>query len=90
VTGLARAITVSNDGAGDSYAIPINTAQTIAKQIESGKASTAARIGPTAFLGVQIAAAVRKRLRRHCSRGGRRDRRHPRRRARGIGGHRRG
>jgi S1-C subfamily serine protease len=45
-------------GAGDSYAIPINTAQTIAKQIESGKASTAVHIGPTAFLGVEIAAAV--------------------------------
>ena len=45
-------------GASDSYAIPINTAQTIAKQIESGKASTAVHIGPTAFLGVEIAAAV--------------------------------
>jgi S1-C subfamily serine protease len=45
-------------GASDSYAIPINTAQTIAKQVESGKASTAVHIGPTGFLGVEIAAAV--------------------------------
>ncbi|MFL5962736.1 MAG: S1C family serine protease [Gaiellaceae bacterium] len=42
-------------GASDSYAIPINTAVTLAKQIESGKASTAVHIGPTAFLGVEIA-----------------------------------
>jgi S1-C subfamily serine protease len=42
----------------DSYAIPINTATTIAKQIESGKASTVVHIGPTAFLGVEIAATT--------------------------------
>ena len=41
-------------GASDSYAIPINTAVAVAKQIESGKASTAVHIGPTAFLGVEI------------------------------------
>jgi S1-C subfamily serine protease len=42
--------------ANDSYAIPINTAITIANQIESGKASVVVHIGPTAFLGVEIAA----------------------------------
>jgi S1-C subfamily serine protease len=40
--------------AGDSYAIPINTARAIARQIESGKVSVAVHIGATAFLGVQI------------------------------------
>jgi S1-C subfamily serine protease len=39
----------------DSYAIPVNTALTLAKQIDSGKASTAVHIGPTPFLGVEIA-----------------------------------
>jgi S1-C subfamily serine protease len=38
----------------DSYAIPITTAITIAKQIEAGKSSTAIHIGATAFMGVQI------------------------------------
>jgi S1-C subfamily serine protease len=44
--------------AADSYAIPINTAQAIAKQIESGKATPAIHIGPTALLGVQVTTAV--------------------------------
>ena len=44
--------------ASDSYAIPINTATTIAKQIESGKATVAVHIGATPFMGVQIAGAA--------------------------------
>jgi S1-C subfamily serine protease len=44
--------------ASDSYAIPINTATTIAKQIESGKATAVVHIGSTAFMGVQIASAL--------------------------------
>jgi S1-C subfamily serine protease len=40
-------------GSGDGYAIPINTALTIAKQIESGTASTTVHIGGTAFLGIE-------------------------------------
>jgi S1-C subfamily serine protease len=44
--------------ASDSYAIPINTATTIAKQIESGKATALVHIGSTAFMGVQIASTV--------------------------------
>jgi S1-C subfamily serine protease len=44
--------------ASDSYAIPINTATTIARQIESGKATAAVHVGPTAFMGVQIAGAA--------------------------------
>lgn len=46
----------SGDGAGSQgYAIPINTALSIAKQIESGQASSTVHIGATAFLGVEIA-----------------------------------
>jgi S1-C subfamily serine protease len=39
--------------ANQAYAIPINKALTIVKQIESGS-STVAHIGPTAFLGVSV------------------------------------
>jgi S1-C subfamily serine protease len=38
---------------GDGYAIPINQATTIAKQIEAGQVSTTVHIGATAFLGIQ-------------------------------------
>ena len=37
------------------YAIPINTALDIAKQIEAGQASATVHIGATAFLGLEIA-----------------------------------
>ena len=43
-----------NVSASDAYAIPITKAQTIAKQIVSGKASATVHIGPTAFLGIQV------------------------------------
>jgi S1-C subfamily serine protease len=45
------------------YAIPINTAITIAKQIEAGTASSTVHIGATAFLGVEVAQTT-------CSSGG--------------------
>ena len=38
-----------------AFAVPINRAMSIAKQIESGTGSTTLHIGPTAFLGVAIA-----------------------------------
>ncbi len=38
---------------GDGYAIAINQAITIAKQIEDGQGSTTVHIGATAFLGIQ-------------------------------------
>jgi S1-C subfamily serine protease len=44
----------SNGSTTQGYAIPINTALTIAKQIDSGQASSTVHIGATAFLGVQI------------------------------------
>jgi len=39
---------------GSSFAVPINRAVAIAKQIQSGQASTTVHIGLTAFLGVQV------------------------------------
>jgi S1-C subfamily serine protease len=46
----------SNDQSSGSqgYAIPINTALTIARAIEAGSSSTTIHIGETAFLGVEI------------------------------------
>jgi S1-C subfamily serine protease len=44
--------------ASDSYAIPINRALAIVKQIDSGNATAAVHIGATAFIGVQITSAV--------------------------------
>ncbi len=41
--------------AGDGFAIPINTAVSIAQEIESGKSSSSVHIGATAFLGVEVA-----------------------------------
>jgi len=45
------------DATGQGYAIPINAALTIAKQIEAGSSSSTVHIGATAFLGVEIQAA---------------------------------
>lgn len=44
-------------GGSPSYSIPIDRAEAVAKQIESGQASNAVHIGPTAFLGVQVVSA---------------------------------
>jgi S1-C subfamily serine protease len=47
----------SNSGIGSTiqgYSIPINTATSIADQIEAGKASSTIHIGATAFLGIVI------------------------------------
>jgi S1-C subfamily serine protease len=43
--------------AAQSYAIPINTALSIAKEIENGDASTTVHIGATAILGIEVAPA---------------------------------
>lgn len=42
-----------------AYAVPINTALTIARQIESGIRSGTAHVGPTAFLGVNVQSSDR-------------------------------
>ncbi len=56
VVGIDTAASASPSlsSTGDGYAIPINQAITIAKQIEAGKGSTTVHIGPTAFLGVVV------------------------------------
>jgi S1-C subfamily serine protease len=56
VVGIDTAASASPSlsSTGDGYAIPINQAITIAKQIEAGKGSAAVHIGPTAFLGVVV------------------------------------
>ena len=43
---------------GDGYAIPINKAWTLAKQMAGGGASTIVHIGKTAFLGIQVSDAT--------------------------------
>jgi S1-C subfamily serine protease len=52
-TAASESDQFSNAG-GNGYAIPINTALSIAKQIEAGKSSTAVHVGPTPFLGVEV------------------------------------
>jgi S1-C subfamily serine protease len=47
---------VAQTTANDGYAIPINTAMAIARQIESGNGSGTVHIGGTAFLGVESTA----------------------------------
>jgi S1-C subfamily serine protease len=42
------------DQGNQGFAIPINQALSIARQIEAGKGSSTIHIGPTAFLGVEI------------------------------------
>lgn len=44
--------------ATDGYAIPITNALSVAKQIESGQASTSVHVGTTAFLGIEVQPSV--------------------------------
>jgi S1-C subfamily serine protease len=44
-----------NGSVTEGYAIPINKALSLAKQIESGKSSSSVHIGNSAFLGVEVA-----------------------------------
>ena len=50
--------TISGVTTKDGYAIPINHALGVAKQIRDGHASATVHIGPTAFLGIQTAASA--------------------------------
>jgi len=60
VIGMDTAASVSNDVAqtttNDGYAIPIDDAMSIVKQIESGNGSGSVHVGGTAFLGVESTA----------------------------------
>jgi S1-C subfamily serine protease len=46
-----------NPGTTTGFAIPINKAKSVADQIMAGRASSVIHIGPTAFLGVEVAPA---------------------------------
>jgi S1-C subfamily serine protease len=46
---------VFSSSAGRGFAIPIDRALAVARQIEAGHSSATVHIGPTAFLGVQVA-----------------------------------
>lgn len=52
--GFSFQSSASSSG-NQGYAIPINEAISIAKQIESGTASSTVHVGSTAFLGVEVA-----------------------------------
>lgn len=56
VIGIDTAGSVASDGSstGQGYAVPINTAIAIARQIESGSGSSTIHLGQTAFLGVEV------------------------------------
>jgi S1-C subfamily serine protease len=53
----ASADFVFRSAANDAYAVPINRALAIAKQVRAGKASATVHIGDTGFLGVQLQAS---------------------------------
>jgi len=55
-TAASSGFIVQSQG-NQAYAIPINKALTIAKQIEAGHSSTTVHIGTTAFLGVSVESA---------------------------------
>ena len=52
-TAASAGFSFSQSGT-QGYAIPINEALAIAKQIQAGHASTTVHVGPTAFLGVAV------------------------------------
>lgn len=56
-SGGGQAFGFADVAANDAYAIPIGKALRIASTIVSGKRSAAVHIGPTAFLGIQVASS---------------------------------
>jgi S1-C subfamily serine protease len=59
VIGMNTAGAQSNRRArGAGFAIPINTAVAVSRQIEAGQSSPTVHIGPTGFLGVQVASST--------------------------------
>lgn len=55
VIGMNTAASENFQFGGDGYAIPINQAMGIARQIRSGVSSATVHVGPTGFLGVGVA-----------------------------------
>jgi S1-C subfamily serine protease len=56
-SGSSGSSSSASGSATQGYAIPINTALSIAKQIEAGQGSSTVHIGATAFLGLEIASS---------------------------------
>ena len=56
-SGSSSGSSGSNGSATQGFAIPINTALSVAKEIEAGQASSTVHVGPTAFLGLEIASS---------------------------------
>ena len=57
-TAASESYSLQSEGSGgQGYAIPINTAISIAQQIEAGQSSSTVHVGTTAFLGVMVEAA---------------------------------
>jgi S1-C subfamily serine protease len=57
VVGMDTAASTGSSGSGGAaraYAIPIGTALSVAKSIETGRASATIHIGATGFLGIQV------------------------------------
>ena len=60
VVGMDTAVSTAGHGfffqttTNDAYAIPINAALQVVKQIESGRGTAAVHVGPTAYLGVEL------------------------------------
>jgi S1-C subfamily serine protease len=57
-TGNQFAFGNGDSGGADGFAIPINHALAIVRQIESGQSTATVHVGGTAFLGVQVEAAA--------------------------------
>jgi S1-C subfamily serine protease len=61
VVGMDAAASTAADGfyfqaaANDAYAIPVNHALALARQIEAGRSSATVHVGDTAFLGIEAA-----------------------------------
>ena len=46
-----------SQAASQAYAVPIDTAQSVAAQIVAGKGSATVHVGPSAFIGIQVGSA---------------------------------
>jgi S1-C subfamily serine protease len=55
-TAASSSFSIQTSGT-EGFAIPINQAETIVQQIESGQGSATAHVGPSAFLGVLLASS---------------------------------
>jgi S1-C subfamily serine protease len=53
-TAASESYSLQSQSAGAGFAIPIDSALSIARQIESGESSTTVHVGATAFLGVLV------------------------------------